>query len=546
MQSKQHHLVRPLSLLAGLGLTAGCGPAPAPGSNERSEALEARSEAASGGLASCSTDELSELDAACTDANAGSFRLNAAPLGSAELPTASAGTIHGVALPSVGPNTYAGEFAFTPSSDGAYQVYLGTPKVPLSVSADDGRVEPSCSRRVASTECNWLRRGDVFTLRAGTRYRFTLGPYVNTRWVRTTIRRQDGPMFEPARVFAAGTTPYYVRPADLDGDGALDLVVSTPDDASGLTTIDVLRNDSDGGFEMVRQISVSAPGETRAADFDRDGTVDIAGVAFDGQGPLPGFFLRGLGSFDYERTTWRGVDWLPLVNAGDFDEDGVPELVLSYRDSSSLDGPAGFRIVAVPAFTVQQDEIWPDADIGEAAAGDFDGDGHQDVVVASSATNSLTLYRGDGSGQVELTSTASFSGGGVRRLAIADLNADGRDDVAASNSDGTVTITYGQTTPALTLAHQLPAGVESPAALAAGDFNQDGRLDLAVGSYTEGRIALLLAGDSGFAQAGFLDVPDSVPGLRPRSVAAADLNADGRDDVVTTTLGGVAVFLSAP
>ncbi len=94
------------------------------------------------------------------------------------------------------------------------------------------------------------------------------------------------------RAATTGTFVGHLSVGDLNGDGAVDLAVSNPDDASGSLWLDLLRNTSTGAFTHAARVLTSAPNQTVIADFDDDGDADIVRVASDGMGPLPSFFLH--------------------------------------------------------------------------------------------------------------------------------------------------------------------------------------------------------------------------------------------------------------
>ncbi len=144
-------------------------------------------------VATCEPEELTRLDAACTDAASGSTPVTAALPNTAGAPSLSANTVYTVTLPTVGTNTYAGTFRFTPEASGDYELLLGTPKLPVAVAVGASPINAECSRLVPAAECSLLRRGDRLSLEAGTTYSFTLGPNVNTRFIRATLRRSVGP-----------------------------------------------------------------------------------------------------------------------------------------------------------------------------------------------------------------------------------------------------------------------------------------------------------------------------------------------------------------
>src|SRR5437667_9609677 len=138
---------------------------------------------------------------------------------------------------------------------------------------------------------------------------------------------------------------------------------------------------------------------------------------------------------------------LSLASA-DFDEDGVPDLVSGYSyngrgivtlwrgnvDSIYPNAPEAKQRKANGTFTtapfLSPARVF-DAPVGAdfIGAGDFDADGHWDVVIGSRARNALYLFSGDGRGDLSLTRQISLPGV-VTAMTTGEINrADGLTDL---------------------------------------------------------------------------------------------------------------------
>lgn len=170
-------------------------------------------------------------------------------------------------------------------------------------------------------------------------------------------------------------------------------------------------------------------------------------------------------------------------------------------------------------------------------AADIDGDSRPELVTSNPVNNNLSVLRNLGS-----MNFASAVNTGVGRdpsaLTAVDLTGDGRLEVVVANrGDNTISVLRNQNGILLGPTNP-PVGVR-PTAVAAGDFNGDGRIDLVVtneGQFSEPQpdtaTILLNNGNAVFA------APQTVTvGVNPQAVTVNDLNLDGRPDLAIANYG---------
>jgi hypothetical protein len=133
--------------------------------------------------------------------------------------------------------------------------------------------------------------------------------------------------------------------------------------------------------------------------------------------------------------------------------------------------------------------------------------------------------------------------------AIADFNNDGSPDIALGNSTVdaqtglytlTVFVSAGNTGFGSARTVYLPASLQNPTAIAAGDFNNDGYPDLAVAFANANQVLIFLNdGQAGFVSTG---IP-ALTGSEPVAIATGDFNDDGNIDLVTSNRGSSTVSI---
>ena len=213
------------------------------------------------------------------------------------------------------------------------------------------------------------------------------------------------------------------------------------------------------------------------------------------------------------------------VAVGDFNGDGVPDLVVANEGSNNVavllgNGDGTFR--AAQFFPVGINPVW-------VVVGGFNGNRVQDLAVPNINANNISVLLGNGDGTFPAGRT--FAVGSLpTSVTVGDFNGDGKLDLAAANwNSGDVSVLLGNGDGTFQPARTFPSGT-NPISPAVGDFNRDGLPDLAVANYGNNNISVLLGnGDGTFRPAVYFPA-----GTLPSFVAVGQFNADGILDLAVT------------
>ena len=230
------------------------------------------------------------------------------------------------------------------------------------------------------------------------------------------------------------------------------------------------------------------------------------------------------------------------VAAGDMDGDGKPDLVVANGSSNTISVFHNTSIsgtVDASSFAAKVD--FPAGTFVEyVVISDVDGDGKIDMVVITNANISV-LRNTSTSGTINASSFAAkvdFASGFTGPVfgAIGDVDGDGKPDIVNANSGASsVSVRLNTSTPgSISFAAKVDfsSGLTS-VSVAIGDLDGDGKPDLAVtNAEASTNTVSILRNTSTPGSVSFSAKVAFATGAIPRNVAIGDLDADGKPDLV--------------
>ena len=293
-----------------------------------------------------------------------------------------------------------------------------------------------------------------------------------------TVLTNDGTGVMVSNVsYVTPGNPSLVVAADLNGDGKVDLIGYSP------PNLMVWTNNGSGGFTVtsVAAITVGSFAGVTVADINGDGRPDL--ICLNTAGRIMILTNAGNGSFALAPAPPSTVNSRFVVPA-DVNGDGLPDLIDMPLNASY------FRVLTnagngtfVLAYTNSANTSWP----GVISAADVNGDGWVDLIIPSynsGAGKTVLVLTNDGHGF--LSSNAVYAvGTGPVSVVTADVTGDGLGDLLMKNLDGSVTV-FTNNGSGFGSNSTFSAGSFDPGAfnsVVAADVNGDGRLDLITANY---------------------------------------------------------------
>jgi len=298
---------------------------------------------------------------------------------------------------------------------------------------------------------------------------------------------------------------------------------------------------------------LNVPFSISASDFDGDGKIDL--VASNGNSSSIAFYRNtgsnGVVSFSSPLPITSGT--FPAgIAVGDIDGDGKLDVAVANQSSFTVSIFRNTSTIGTISFANKVDVSVGATPLSVALA-DLDGDGKLDIAVPNSGGNSLSILQNHSTSGVILFPSLRFfaTATAPRNITTSDIDGDGKLDVVVTNASSNSLSVFRNTSTLGAIA--LSAKVDfttgnTPNGLAVGDIDGDGKPDIAVTNQDANTISIFrnTAVTGTINNSSFATKLDFTTGTTPRSLTLSDVDADGKVDVTVANFNNnnASVFLN--
>jgi hypothetical protein len=361
----------------------------------------------------------------------------------------------------------------------------------------------------------------------------------------------DATSFAPAVNFTVTNADYDIDIGDFDVDGKPDVMVEG-------TVARILQNTHTSGSISTSSLTAAAVTSAnstnpRLVDLDGDGKLDIV----SGNGASRN---SSTATISFEAQSTATANGALAVSFADFDRDGKTDLVAS-GSGANVAFYYNWTRGAIPFAALGANYLDPMSDAinyaktgtgGSPVAIDFDKDGNTEFASTSSSTDNVRIWSNSGGHTPVFTVVTDIAvGDNPGRLYWGDLDADGLIDLAMYHGTGTSSssITVIRNTSTLGsisfAAPQVYAIGSVGTTMAIADVDGDAKPELLVVGEAADRLSIFKNTSApGTLDASSFAAPFHYTIDGPRAVAAADLDLDGKPELLVARSGSLLSVLA--